>query len=135
MSSITALQNSPTDTAAIAALQKKFAAHKQAFFKHPFPDVRERRAHLYALADALLSNRARIREALQTDFGAHPAAAADLAEIGGPLAPTLAAAQHVHRWLRPGRRSPDLLSFGPRKAHIALQPTTGTGLSAPSKFS
>src|SRR6267378_154168 len=100
MSSITALPNSATDTAAIASLQKKFAAHKQAFFKHPFPDLRERRAHLYALADALLGNRARIREALQTDFGAHPAAAADLAEIGGPLSRTLAAAKHVKRWLR-----------------------------------
>src|SRR5258708_24732632 len=110
MSSITALQNSPTDTAAIAALQKKFAAHKQAFFKHPFPDVRERRAHLYALADALLSNRARIREALQTDFGAHPAAAADLAEIGGPLAPPPHAAQHVPPLKPPGRRRRALLA-------------------------
>src|SRR5258708_6333331 len=95
MSSITALQNSAADTDAIAMLQKRFAAHKQAFFKHPFPDLRERRAHLYALADALLGNRARIREALQTDFGAHPAAAADLAEIGGPLARTLAAGNGV----------------------------------------
>src|SRR5258708_23793202 len=110
MSSITALQNSPTDTAAIAALQKKFAAHKQAFFKHPFPDVRERRAHLYALADALLSNRARIREALQTDFGAHPAAAADPADIGRPPPRPPAGAPHVNRCLRPQRRSVCLLS-------------------------
>src|ERR1700685_430713 len=94
MSDMTALQNSRTDSAAIASLQKAFAAHKQAFLRHPFPGVRERRAHLYALADALLSNRARIREALRTDFGAHPAAAADLAEIGGPLARALAAAKH-----------------------------------------
>src|SRR5258707_4548957 len=112
MSSLTSLQNSPTDTAAIAALQKKFAAHKQAFFKHPFPDVRERRAHLYALADALLSNRARIREALQTDFGAHPAAAADLAEIGGSLSPTPAGAQHVTRRILPERGRVHLLSLG-----------------------
>src|SRR5260370_38920415 len=105
MSSITALQNSPTDTAAIAALQKKFAAHKQAFFKHPFPDLRELRAHLYALADALLSNRARIREALQTDFGAHPAAAAALAEIGGATPPPVASATPGKPQPRPRRRS------------------------------
>src|SRR5258708_38796963 len=116
MSSITALQNSPTDTAAIAALQKKFAAHKQAFFKHPFPDVRERRAHLYALADALLSNRARIREALQTDFGAHPAAAADLAEIGGPPARPPAAAQNGKRLMRPERG---------RATRLSVRPTQG----------
>jgi coniferyl-aldehyde dehydrogenase len=132
--SATALQNSPTDTAAIASLQNSFAAHKQAFFKHPFPDLRERRAHLYALADALLGNRARIREALETDFGAHPAAAADLAEIGGPLARTLAAAKHVKRWMRPERRSVDFLSFGTSKAQIAWQPKGVTGIIAPWNF-
>ena len=129
-----ALQNSPADTDAIASLQNSFAAHKQAFFKHPFPDLRERRAHLYALADALLGNRARIREALETDFGAHPAAAADLAEIGCPLARTLAAAKHVKRWMRPERRSVDFLSFGTSKAQIAWQPKGVTGIIAPWNF-
>ena len=134
MSAITALNHSTTDTDAIASLQKTFAAHKQAFLKHPFPDLKERRAHLYALADALLGNRARIREALQSDFGAHPAAAADLAEIGGPLARTLAAAKHVKRWMRPERRSVDLLSFGTSKAQIAWQPKGVTGIIAPWNF-
>jgi coniferyl-aldehyde dehydrogenase len=134
MSAITALHPSTTDADAIASLQKTFAAHKQAFLKHPFPDLRERRAHLYALADALLGNRARIREALQSDFGAHPAAAADLAEIGGPLARTLAAAKHVKRWMRPERRSVELLSFGTSKAQIAWQPKGVTGIIAPWNF-
>jgi coniferyl-aldehyde dehydrogenase len=134
MSAITALHHSTTDADAIASLQKTFAAHKQAFLKHPFPDLRERRAHLYALADALLGNRARIREALRSDFGAHPAAAADLAEIGGPLARTLAAAKHVKRWMRPERRSVDLLSFGTSKAQIAWQPKGVTGIIAPWNF-
>jgi coniferyl-aldehyde dehydrogenase len=134
MSTITAPQSSSTDSAAIASLQNSFAAHKHAFLDHPFPDLRERRTHLYALADALLSNRARIREALQTDFGAHPAAAADLAEIGGPLARTLAAAKHVRQWMRPERRSVDLLSFGTSKARIAWQPKGVTGIIAPWNF-
>src|SRR5258708_25136501 len=134
MSGITALPHSTTDADAIASLQNTFAAHKQAFLKHPFPDLRERRAHLYALADALLGNRVRIREALQSDFGAHPAAAADLAEIGGPLARTLTAAKHVKRWMRPERRSVDLLSFGTSKAQIAWQPKGVTGIIAPWNF-
>ena len=134
MSAITALHHSATDADAIASLQNTFAAHRRAFLKHPFPDLKERRAHLYALADALLGNRARIREALQSDFGAHPAAAADLAEIGGPLARTLAAAKHVKRWMRPERRSVDLLSFGTSKAQIAWQPKGVTGIIAPWNF-
>ncbi len=127
-------QSSSPDSAAIASLQSAFAAHKQAFLKHPFPDLRERRAHLYALADALLRNRARIREALRTDFGAHPAATADLAEIGGPLARALAAAKHVKQWMRPERRSVELLSFGTSKARIAWQPKGVTGIIAPWNF-
>ena len=134
MSAITALHHSTTDADAIASLQNTFAAHRQAFLKHPFPDLKERRAHLYALADALLGNRARIREALQSDFGAHPAAAADLAEIGGPLARTLAAAKHVKRWMRPERRSVEFLSFGTSKAQIAWQPKGVTGIIAPWNF-
>lgn len=131
---VAALRNSTADAAAIAYLQKAFAAHREAFLEHPFPDVRERRAHLYALADALLSNRARIREALQSDFGVHPAAAADLVEIGGALARTLAAAKHVKQWMRPERRSVELLSFGTSKAQIAWQPKGVTGIIAPWNF-
>ena len=54
MSAITALHHSTTDADAIASLQKTFDAHRQAFLEHPFPDLRERRTHLYALADALI---------------------------------------------------------------------------------
>ena len=123
-----------TETAAIDALHLAFAEHKQAFFKHPFPDLEERRAHLYALADALLSNRERIRDALQADFGAHPAAAADLVEISGPLTRALAAAKHVKQWMQPERRSVDMLSFGTSKAQIAWQPKGVTGIIAPWNF-
>lgn len=122
------------DTAAIASLRESFAAHREAFFKHPFPDLRERRAHLYALADALLRGRLRIREALQADFGTHPAAVADLAEISGPLARALEAAKHVRRWMRPERRRVDRLSFGTSKARIAWQPKGVTGIIAPWNF-
>lgn len=134
MSTTTALPESTIDNSAITSLRKMFAAHKHAFLQHPFPDLQERRAHLYALADALLNNRARIREALQSDFGAHPAATADLAETSGPLARTLSAAKHVGQWMRPERRGVDLFSFGTSKAQIAWQPKGVTGIIAPWNF-
>jgi len=134
MSDLTASSCFSGDSTAIAALQAAFAAHRQAFLKHPFPDLPERRAHLYALAEALLHARERIREALQADFGAHPAAAADLAEISGPLARALQAAKHVKHWMRPERRSVDRLSFGTSKAQIAWQPKGVTGILVPWNF-
>jgi coniferyl-aldehyde dehydrogenase len=134
MSTLTAIQYPTADAAAIASLQNTFAAHRQAFLEHPFPGWSERRAHLYALAEALLDHRVRIREALQADFGAHPAAPADLAEIGGPLARALSAAKQVKRWMRPERRGVDRLSFGTSKAQIAWQPKGVTGIIAPWNF-
>jgi coniferyl-aldehyde dehydrogenase len=123
-----------SDMPAIALLGKSFAAHREAFLRQPFPDVRDRRAHLYALADVLLRSRTRICEALRADFGAHPAAAADLAEINGPLARALHAAKHVKRWMTPERRSIDRLSFGTSKAQITWQPKGVTGIIAPWNF-
>jgi coniferyl-aldehyde dehydrogenase len=134
MSNLTASSRSSGDAAAIASLQDTFAAHRRAFLQHPFPTLRERRAHLYALAEALLHGRARIRQALRADFGAHPAAAADLAEISGALARALHAAKHVKRWMRPERRKVDRLSFGTSKAQIAWQPKGVTGIIAPWNF-
>jgi coniferyl-aldehyde dehydrogenase len=134
MSDPTASSTCSGDTLAMAALQESFASHRRAFLRHPFPDLRERRAHLYALAEALLHGRPRIREALHSDFGAHPAAAADLAEISGPLARALQAAKLVKRWMRPERRNVDRLSFGTSKAQIAWQPKGVTGIIAPWNF-
>jgi coniferyl-aldehyde dehydrogenase len=134
MSDLTASSRSSGDATAIASLQDTFAAHRRAYLQHPFPTLRERREHLYALAEALLHGRARIREALRADFGAHPAAAADLAEISGALARALHSAKHVGRWMRPERRKLDRLSFGTSKAQIAWQPKGVTGIIAPWNF-
>lgn len=134
MSTAVPIPDSTADAAAIAELQRAFAAHKRAFLEHPFPELKERRAHLYALADALLGNRERIRAALQTDFAVHPESLADLADIGGALGRALAAAKHVKRWMRPERRRIDYLSFGTSKAYVAWQPKGVTGIIVPWNF-
>lgn len=125
---------SDADSAAIAELHRRFDAHRQAFLRHPFPEARERRAHLYALAQALLDNRQRMREALRADFAVHPDATADLVDVGGPLSRALAAARHVGRWMRPERRGVERLSFGTSKAYVAWQPKGVTGIVVPWNF-
>ena len=122
------------DSAAIAELSKRFSAHRAAFLRHPFPEARERRAHLYALAQALLDNRARMREALRADFTVHPDATADLVDIGGPLSRALSAARHVGRWMRPERRRVERLSFGTSSACVSWQPKGVAGIVVPWNF-
>lgn len=122
------------DSAAIAELHRRFSAHRQAFLRHPFPEVRERRAHLYALAQMLLDNRERLREALRADFKVHPDATADLVDIGGPLGRALVAARHVGRWMRPERRGVERLSFGTSRACISWQPKGVAGVVVPWNF-
>lgn len=122
------------DSAAIAELQQRFDAHRQAFLRHPFPEARARRAHLYALAQMLLDNRARMREALRTDFAVHPDATADLVDIGGPLSRALSAARHVGRWMRPERRRVERLSFGTARASVSWQPKGVAGIVVPWNF-
>jgi len=122
------------DSAAIADLHQRFSAHRQAFLRHPFPEARERRAHLYALAQALLDNRERLREALRADFTVHPDATADLVDVGGPLSRALAAARHVGDWMRPQRRRVERLSFGTSKAFVSWQPKGVAGIVVPWNF-
>lgn len=123
-----------TDSAAIAALRSAYEAHREAFIAHPFPSARERRAHLYALADAILAHRKAIGDALASDFGAHPRVAADLIEVAGPASRAMAAAAHVKGWMKPERRALERLSFGTSKASIAWQPKGVTGIIVPWNF-
>lgn len=122
------------DTEVIGSLEASFAAHKRAFADHPFPDLRQRRADLYALADAILANRRQIREALRSDFGAHADAQTDLIEVAGPVARATAAAKEVKHWMEPERRPVERLSFGTSKAMVAWQPKGVVGIIVPWNF-
>lgn len=122
------------DRDAIVQLRRQFDAHRRAFLRHPYPSAGERRAHLCALAAALLDNRQRLRDALRADFAVHPDATADLVDIGGPLSRALAAARHLPRWMRPERRRVDRLSFGSSRAYLSWQPKGVAGIIVPWNF-
>ncbi|MCU1642776.1 MAG: aldehyde dehydrogenase [Nocardia sp.] len=134
MSTATPNATAVPDTEAIAQLQKSYDAHRTAYLAHPFPDARERRAHLYALADALFAHRRQIQEALATDFGAHPAATSDVIEIAGVANRAIANAKHLRGWMRAEKRPIDRLAFGTSSASVAWQPKGVTGIIVPWNF-
>ncbi|MBV9696798.1 MAG: aldehyde dehydrogenase family protein [Gammaproteobacteria bacterium] len=122
------------DAAALAELSRRFAAQREACRRHPFFSLPERRAHLYALAGALLANRGRLRAALRSDFMVHPDATADLVDIGGPLSRALSNARQLARWMRPERRRIDRISFGTSRAYVSWQPKGVAGVIVPWNF-
>ena len=73
------------DAAAIAALEKAFAAQRAAFAANRLPTLAERRERLQALVGMLVANRERISAAMAEDFGAHPVGASDLIEVLGVI--------------------------------------------------
>ena len=76
---------SSEDYSAIAELDEIVERQRAAFLADPFPSLEERQELLGALAGMLLSHRTQIQEAMNSDFGVHPALAADLIEVLGPV--------------------------------------------------
>jgi len=86
------------------------------------------------LADALFAHRQEIRDALHSDFGAHPIAASDIIEVACVANRAIAAAKHVNGWMKAEKRPIDALSFGTSTAQVAWQPKGVTGIIVPWNF-
>lgn len=122
------------DAAAIAALEKAFAAQRAAFAANRLPTLAERRERLGALVGMLATNRERISAAIADDFGAHPAPASDLIEVLGPMGRAHYVLEHLEEWMAPSPRDIDAALFGSATAHVQLQPKGVIGNIVPWNF-
>ena len=122
------------DAAAIAELQDIVERHRAAFLADPFPSLDERQGLLGALAGMLLSHRTQIQEALSSDFGVHPAVAADLIEVLGPAGRAVYAAEQLAGWMAPETRATDPLLYGSGHAYVQPQPKGVVGNIVPWNF-
>jgi coniferyl-aldehyde dehydrogenase len=122
------------DEAAIAELQEIVERQRAAFLADPFPSLAERHELLGALAGMLMSHRTQIEEAMSSDFGVHPALAADLIEILGPAGRAVHAAQHLEDWMAAEPREADPALFGSGRAFVQPQPKGVIGNIVPWNF-
>ena len=122
------------DAAAIAELDEIVARQRAAFLADPYPSLEERQALLGALAGMLLANRAAIQEAMDDDFGSHPALAADLIETLGPAGRAGYAAEQLPGWMAPDPRPADAALFGSGRAFVMPQPKGVVGNIVPWNF-
>ncbi len=82
----------------------------------------------------LLSHRSQIQEALDADFGAHPAAAADLIEVLGPAGRAAYAAEQLDSWMADEERPSDPALYGTGTALVQSQPKGVIGNIVPWNF-
>jgi coniferyl-aldehyde dehydrogenase len=122
------------DAAAIIELQEIVDRQRAAFLRDPFPSLERRHALLGALVGMMMSNRHQIHGAMSSDFGVHPALAADLIEVLGPVGRAVYAAEQLESWMAPEPRHADPALFGSGRAFVQPQPKGIVGNIVPWNF-
>jgi acyl-CoA reductase-like NAD-dependent aldehyde dehydrogenase len=122
------------DDAAIAELHEMVQRQRDAFLADPFPSLQERQGLLGALAGMMMSHRVEIQEAMNSDFGVHPALATDLIEVLGPAGRAAYAAEQLGNWMAPEPREVNPALFGSGRAFVQPQPKGVIGNIVPWNF-
>jgi coniferyl-aldehyde dehydrogenase len=122
------------DGPAIAELHRLLAVQRQAFLASPFPSAGERKAHLGALAGAVIGHRDDIRAAMSADFGSHPDLFTDLVEVLGVAGRAAFAIEQLDTWMADEERFTDPALYGTAKAAVRYQPKGVVGNIVPWNF-
>jgi coniferyl-aldehyde dehydrogenase len=109
------------------------ARQRAAFAQHPHPSLAERKAKLRALRAALLKRKEGLCEAMARDFGGRSRNESLMADVLGPVLAIDHALRRLRRWMKPRRRSVELLFFSNR-AWVEYQPKGVVGIISPWNF-
>jgi len=114
-------------------MQSVFDQQRQAALRNPYPSLTERRDKLRRLRAAIKRHQDDIATAIYGDFEGRSPFESRLIEVLGPVLETNHALRHLRRWMRPQRRSPELL-FLSNRARVQYQPKGVVGIIAPWNF-
>jgi coniferyl-aldehyde dehydrogenase len=124
-------------SASASALAERMAStferQRQAALRKPFPSWVERRDKLRRLRGAMKRHQDDIVAAIYEDFGGRSPFESRLVEVLGPVLEINHALRHLRRWMRPRRRSTELL-FATNRARVQYQPKGVVGIIAPWNF-
>jgi coniferyl-aldehyde dehydrogenase len=123
-----------SDLAAVQRLGRAFAAQRAAFALQPYPSAETRRRRIAAIPPMMERYRSRIAEALAADFGSHPTGAADVIEVGGPIARAQHALENLDRWMAEDPRELDPALYGDGRAYVRAAPKGVVGNIVPWNF-
>lgn len=110
-----------------------FAAQQAAFAAAPFPEADQRRAHLRSLKKQVSRYQDLLAEAMSRDFGYRAEAESKMLDLLGSMLELNHAISHVRRWMKPSRRSTELL-FLSNGLKVVYQPKGVVGVIVPWNF-
>jgi coniferyl-aldehyde dehydrogenase len=113
--------------------ERIFALQREAYLRHPYPSVDERRQRLRAVEGVLLANRDAIAEAIGRDFGHRSAEESLMLELFTCVEGIRHTLKQLPRWARPQRRSVSLV-FATGRNRVIPQPKGVVGIVSPWNY-
>lgn len=110
------------DQQAIARLDEVFALQKAAYLKAPCPTLDERLDMLRRIPGMMMSNAKRIAEAMNSDYGYHPALTTFMFDVLNVAARAQYVANVLPTWMAREYRELEPHLYGSSKAYIEYQP-------------
>ncbi|WP_213955325.1 coniferyl aldehyde dehydrogenase [Variovorax sp. dw_954] len=131
------MNNSPFQLASTLAANERvaqiFGAQQTAFQAAPFPTAVERLDRLKALKQQLSRYQDVLADAMCRDFGQRAHAESKMLDLLGSMLELNHAISHVKRWMKPSRRSTELL-FLSNSVKVMYQPKGVVGVITPWNF-
>ncbi len=113
--------------------QRIFALQRQAYLRHPYPSLAERRANLTALERILVDNADAIADAINRDFGHRAAEETKLLELFGCIDGIRHTRRKLRAWMKPRRRHVSVL-FATGSNRVIPQPKGVVGIVSPWNY-
>ena len=113
--------------------QRIFALQREAYLRHPYPSLAERRATLGTLERILVDNADAIAEAINRDFGHRSVEESKLLELFGCVDGIRHTRRKLRTWMKPQRRHISML-FATGSNRVIPQPKGVVGIVSPWNY-
>ncbi|CAM4428047.1 hypothetical protein F901_00285 [Acinetobacter dispersus] len=110
-----------------------FKQQRAAFDAKPYPDLDDRRTKLLQIKKQIIRYQDVIATAINTDFSSRSVDESKLLDLLGSVLEAEHAIRHVRRWMRPSKRSTELL-FLSNRLRVQYQPKGVVGVIVPWNF-
>ncbi|MBP7880456.1 coniferyl aldehyde dehydrogenase [Acinetobacter sp. NIPH 1852] len=114
-------------------MQTIFTQQCAAFDAQPYPDLDTRRSKLFNLKKQIIRYQDAIATAINTDFSSRSLDESKLLDLLGSVLEAEHAIRHLRKWMRPSKRSTELL-FLSNRLRVQYQPKGVVGVVVPWNF-
>ncbi|WDZ50567.1 coniferyl aldehyde dehydrogenase [Acinetobacter vivianii] len=110
-----------------------FSQQRDAFDANPYPDLEHRRTKIFQIKKQIIRYQDVIATAINTDFSSRSVDESKLLDLLGSVLEAEHAIRHLRRWMRPSKRSTELL-FLSNRLRVQYQPKGVVGVIVPWNF-